>query len=203
MHKHRDDLQLAAGMIRADLLTEIRPEKIRELAPEGAILITCGDRDRVTGHFTGCQNIVPIHLISLNGGALLLSEGVDALSQQVITTNCREAMSLKGIRFIFCLSHFPCGKGDILDMNLKENILANLRAKNFLKNEFGSTVGVLSIVGIDWREAGLPGRDGVCLYSTGRDKQHAIKNFELGCESRSGVLRHHHSTHGDGASACC
>lgn len=200
MHKHHNDLRLAEKMIHADLLTEIRPEKIRELAPEGAILITCGDRDRVTGHFTGCQSIVPIHLIALNGGGLRLADGIDQSAKNLITGECIDAMSLKGIRFIFCLSHYPCGKGDILGMDLKTNIIANLQAKDYLKRTFGSAVGVLSMVGIDWREAGLPDRDGVCLYSTGRDKTNAIRGFP---DSRSSDSQHHHSTHGDSASACC
>ncbi len=179
MFAHQADLQLAAQMIHAGLLTEIRAEKIRELAPAGATLITCGDRDRVTGHVMGCQDIVPVHLIALNGGTLLLSDKVgDELSKQVIMNNCVETRALKDIHFVFCLSHFPCGKGDFLGMGLRENILANLRAKDFLKRTFGSAVGVLSMVGIDWREAGLPDKDGICLYSTGRDKQEAIIAFQ-------------------------
>lgn len=178
MDSNQVDLRMAEQMINAGLLTEINAEKIRTIAPGGAILITCGDRDRVTGHFTGCQDIVPIHLIALNGGALLLSDGIDADAQQVVLENCVEAIQLKNINFIFCLSHFPCGKGELLGMGLRENILANLRAKDFLKRRFGSTVGVLSMVGIDWREAGLPDKDGICLYSTGRDKQDAIIAFQ-------------------------
>ncbi len=195
MTSHHVDLRLAEQMITAGLLMEIRAEKIRAIAPEGAILITCGDRDRVTGHFTGCQDIVPIHLIALNGGALLLSDGVDAPAQQIIIRSCEEAMEIKGIRFIFCLSHFPCGKGELLGMGLRENILANLRAKDFLKRRFGSAVGVLSMVGVDWREAGLPDKDGICLYSTGRDKQDAIIAFQ-----QPDHQPHPHSHHGGCAS---
>jgi len=178
---HEAGFLLAQQLIQAGILEELSPEKIRHLAPQGAILITCGDRDRITGHLSGCQRIVDIHLIALNGGAILLGEGVDEKRKHTIIEECHDAMYLKEIHFIFSLSHFPCGKGDLLGMSLQQNILANLQGKDVLKASFlsiGIKVRVLPIVSIDWRESGLANEDGVRLYGTKRNKVHAIKHFD-------------------------
>lgn len=175
---HKAGFLLARQLIEAGILDELSPDRIRHLAPKGAILITCGDRDRVTGHLSGCQKIVPIHLIALNGGAILLGEGINPERKQIILEECRDGMKLKDIHFILSLSHFPCGKGDELGMSLQKNILANLEGKDALKTFFGRGVGVLTVISIDWREAGFSGLDGVHLYGTGRNKAHAIKNFD-------------------------
>lgn len=191
---HTADFLFAQQLIQAGILEELSPERIRHLAPKGAVLITCGDRDRVTGHLTGCQKIVPIHIIALNGGAILLGEGIDEKRRQIIVEECRDAMHLKELHFIFSLSHFPCGKGDLLGMSLKQNILANLQGKNVLKEIFGSGVRILPIISIDWREAGLADEDGVRLYGTKRNKIHAITHFNPEKPNRHHHEHHHHPT---------
>lgn len=175
---HAAGFLLARQLIDAGILVELSPERIRHVAPKGAVLITCGDRDRVTGHLSGCQKIVPIHVIALNGGSLLLGKGIDETRQRTIMEDCRDALTMKDIHFVFNLSHFPCGKGDALSMGLQANILANLQGKNVLKEFLGKDVGVLTIISIDWREAGIPGVGGVHLYGTGRNKIHAITHFD-------------------------
>ena len=183
--KHRHDFLLAQELINAGLLTEINAAEIQASAPEGAVLITCGDRDRVTGLLSGCQRIIPVHVLSLNGGALLLSDGIDATRQQVLLEECVEAMFLKNLRFVFNLSHFPCGKGEALGIDLRNNILANLNGKSLLKKvfrqyEFPKKPKVLPIISIDWRSA--PGNmqaDVIKLYATSLAHWHAIANFSI------------------------
>ena len=183
MERQACDFILAQSLINADLLTELEPERIRKIAPAGAILITCGDRDRFTGHLSGCQSIIPVHILSLNGGALLLGDGIDDVRKQVLFEDCVEAMRLKGICFVFNLSHFLCGKATELGIGLRENILANLQGKKALRRQLfqanlPSKTGVLPIISIDWRSA--PGdlqNDTIKLYATGLRHQNAIAHF--------------------------
>ncbi len=108
MERKACDFRLAQSLIDAGLLTELEPERIRKIAPTGAVLITCGDRDRFTGHLSGCQRIIPVHILSLNGGALLLGDGIDEKRKRILLEDCIEAMFLKKLCFIFSLSHYPC-----------------------------------------------------------------------------------------------
>ena len=167
------DFLLAQSLINAGLLTELEPDRIRNIAPTGAVLITCGDRDRFTGHLSGCQRIIPVHILSLNGGALLLGDGIDERRKQIILEDCVEAMHLKNLCFVFNLSHHPCGKSTALGIDLRKNILANLEGKKALREKLSqaklpSKTGVLPIISIDWRSA--PGdlqSDTIRLYATG------------------------------------
>lgn len=147
------------------------------------MLITCGDRDRFTGHLSGCQRIIPVHILSLNGGALLLGDGIDEKRKRILLEDCIEAMFLKKLCFIFSLSHYPCGKSAVLGIGLRENILANLEGKRALREKISqsnlpSKTGVLPIISIDWRSA--PGdlqNDTIKLYATGLRHQNAIAHF--------------------------
>lgn len=183
MAQNTCDFTLAMNLIQAGLLTELEPKRIQRIAPTGAVLITCGDRDRFTGHLSGCQRIIPVHILSLNGGALLLGSEIDEVRQQVLLEDCIEAMRLKELCFVFNLSHFPCGKATALGIGLRENILANLQGKEKLRRalnqaELPSKTGVLPIISIDWRSA--PGDmqdDTIKLYGTGLRYRDRISSF--------------------------
>lgn len=183
--KYRHDFLLAQALIAAELLTEINAAEIQRMAPEGAVLITCGDRDRITGLLSGCQRIIPVHILSLNGGALLLSDGIDDRRQHILLEDCVEALLLKELKLIFNLSHFPCGKGEALGIDFRNNILANLNGKRLLKETFGryelpQKIRVLSIISIDWRSAPEEMRaDVIKLYATSLSHRTSIANFVL------------------------
>lgn len=171
--------RLAKELIAAHMLEEIQPEGIRKKAPSGAVLIGCGDRDRFSGFFVGCTAIIPIHPIALNGGGLLLGDDIDETRRQIILEDCTDALRMKQMNFVFILSHFPCGKATALGIGLRDTILKTLEGKRFLKKHLHGVVhGVLPLISIDWRGAGIEGEDGIKIYATHLHKADTIASFD-------------------------
>lgn len=175
-----DGFELAKGLISEKVLEELKPEWVRSEAPNGAVLISCGDRDRFDGFFSGCASIIQVHPIVLNGGGLLLADGIDEDRRRIILEDCQAAFEMKKMDFVFLLSHFPCGKAGSLHIGLRETILKTLEGKKILKKHLGTKVRkVLPIIGIDWRQAGIDGEDGVKLYAAHISKANVIASFGL------------------------
>lgn len=174
------EFMLAEGLIQAGLLREIDATRIKERAPNGAVLISCGDRDRFKQHFTGCNGIVDVHPVCLNGGGVLLGNDVDAVRQNVILEECAEAFEVKGLSFILDLSHFPCGKCAKLGFGFRETVLRTLEGKAFLKKNIPLKFdGVLPLISIDWRNAHIKQEHGVKLYAAHLQNMGAIASFQL------------------------
>lgn len=127
------EFMLAEGLIQAGLLREIDAAHIKERAPNGAVLICCGDRDRFKQHFTGCNGITDVHPICLNGGGILLGNNVDPIRRDVILEDCIEAFAVKHLSFILDLSHFPCAKCAKRTFGFRDTVLRTLEGKAFLK----------------------------------------------------------------------
>ncbi|MBP9728258.1 MAG: hypothetical protein KBD27_02670 [Candidatus Moranbacteria bacterium] len=179
MIENHDDFVLAEALIQAGLLQEIRGDQLKEKAPNGAVLITCGDRDRFKAHFTGCNGFVDVHPICLNGGGVLLGKDIDVVRQRVIVEDCVEAFAVKSLSFVLTLSHFPCGKCTKLGIGLREIALKTLEGKIHLKQHIpkDSLKGVLPLISIDWRNAHIKQEHGVKLYAMRRQDATAIAGF--------------------------
>lgn len=177
---HHSDFDFADDLIGHGLLQEIKPEWIREKAPHGVVLISCGDRDRHTGYLSGCSSIVPVHSIMLDGGGILLGNDVDDIDRYTILKHCKHALDRKKINFVFTLSHFPCGMAEDLGFDLRATILKTIEGKAFLKRRLGSLVnGVLPIISIDWNDLTDERNErNVKLYAVHRCNAHAIASFE-------------------------
>lgn len=192
------EFMLAEGLIQAGLLQEIDAPRIRERAPQGAVLIACGDRDRFSQHFTGCSGLTAVHPVCLNGGGVLLGDHVDVLRRRVLLDECVEAFDVKGLSFVLDLSHFPCGKCTKLGLGFRDTVLRTLEGKAFLKRSIPASrlKGVLPLISIDWRNAHIKQEHGVKLYAAHLQNMEAIASFEL---PESGIAlpapyrdRHHH-----------
>lgn len=175
------EFMLAEGLIQAGLLQEIDASRIKERAPNGAVLIACGDRDRFSQHFTGCSGLTAVHPICLNGGGVLLGDHVDVLRRRVLLDECVEAFDVKGLSFILDLSHFPCGKCAKLGYGFRDTVLRTLEGKAFLKRCIPTNrlKGVLLLISIDWRSAHIKQEHGVKLYAAHLQNMEAIASFEL------------------------
>lgn len=195
MNPHADFI-LAEALIQAGLLQEIRGDRLREKAPDGAVLITCGDRDRFKAHFTGCNGFVNVHPICLNGGGVLLGTDVDVVRQRIIIEDCVEAFAVKGLSFILSLAHFPCGKCAKLGISFQDIVLKTLEGKAHLKKHIprDSLTGVLPLVSIDWRSAHIKQEHGVKLYALRLQDAKAIAGFRQ-TNGRYVALRPHRSNH--------
>ncbi len=191
MSEIHSDFVLAESLIQAGYLQEIRGDQLREKAPNGAVLITCGDRDRFKAHFTGCNGFVDVHPICLNGGGVLLGRDVDATRQRIIVEDCVEAFTVKNLSFVLTLSHFPCGKCAKLGIGLREIALKTLEGKTYLKQHIPKDRlnGVLPLVSIDWRSAHIKQEHGVKLYAMSRQDAPAIAGF--GRNGHTVPSRHH------------
>ncbi len=180
------EFMLAEGLIQAGLLKEIDGPHIKKEAPNGAVLIACGDRDRFSQHFTGCSGLTAVHPVCLNGGGVLLGDHVDVLRRRVLLDECVEAFAVKGLSFILDLSHFPCGKCAKLGIGFRDTVLRTLEGKAFLKRSIPASrlKGVLPLISIDWRNAHIRQEHGVKLYAASLKDMEAIASFEL---SESGI----------------
>ena len=175
------EFMLAEGLIQAGLLQEIDAPRIKERAPNGAVLIACGDRDRFSQHFTGCSGLTAVHPVCLNGGGVLLGDHVDIVRRRVLLDECVEAFDVKGLSFILDLSHFPCGKCAKLGYGFRDTVLRTLEGKAFLKRCIPADrlKGVLPLISIDWRSAHIKQEHGVKLYAAHLQNMEAIASFEL------------------------
>lgn len=192
------DFTLAQELIEAKLLQPIDADHLRkERASAGAILISCGDKDRFKQHFGGCSGITDVHSICLNGGGVLLAEGIDPLRQQILLEECRESLELKGLRFIFDLAHFPCGKCAKLGIDLRHTILNTLQGKNILKKSISPALlhGVLPLISIDWREASSGRERGVMLYGVKRQDAGTIAKFGMATQRHASTYVSHVLSH--------
>ncbi len=188
---------LAEGLIQAGLLQEIDAPRIKECAPNGAVLISCGDRDRFKHHFVGCNSFTDVHPICLNGGGVLLGDHVDPVRRRVLLEECDEAFTVKDLSFILDLSHFPCGKCTKIGLGFRDMVLRTLEGKAFLKRSIPASrlKGVLPLISIDWRSAHIKQEHGVKLYAAHLQNMEAIASFQL---TESGIAlpapyrdRHH------------
>lgn len=186
------EFMLAEGLIKAGLLQEIDAPRIKERAPNGAVLIACGDRDRFSQHFTGCSGLTAVHPVCLNGGGVLLGDHVDILRRRVLLEECVEAFDVKGLSFVLDLSHFPCGKCAKLGYGFRDTVLRTLEGKAFLKRAIPASrlKGVLPLISIDWRNAHIKQEHGVKLYAAHLQNMEAIASFELS-EPGDMQLPHH------------
>ena len=196
MTENHNDFVLAETLIQAGLLQEIRGDQLKEKAPNGAVLITCGDRDRFKAHFTGCNGFIDVHPICLNGGGVLLGKDVDIVRQRIIVEDCVEAFTVKGLSFVLSLSHFPCGKCAKLGIGLRDIALKTLEGKTHLKQHIpkDSLTGVLPLMSIDWRNAHIKQEHGVKLYAMRRQDAATIAGFGRTI-SDFPVARHFDTTH--------
>ncbi len=190
------EFMLAEGLIQAGLLQEIDAPRIKERAPNGAVLISCGDRDRFKHHFTGCNGIVDVHPICLNGGGVLLGDHVDIVRRRILLEDCVEAFDVKGLSFVLDLAHFPCGKCTKLGYGFRETVVRTLEGKAFLKRSIPANrlKGVLPLISIDWRNAHIKQEHGVKLYAAHLQNLEAIASFELS-ESGIALPTHHQERH--------
>lgn len=181
MERLYPEFMLAEGLIQAGLLQEINASRIKERAPNGAVLIACGDRDRFKHHFVGCTGFTDVHPICLNGGGILLGDHVDILRRRVLLEECVEAFMVKDLSFILDLSHFPCGKCAKLGYGFRDTVLRTLEGKAFLKRSIpGDRLkGVLPLISIDWRNAHIKQEHGVKLYAVHLQNLEAIASFNL------------------------
>lgn len=126
------DLRMITALRNGGVLRNTRPSIDEEL--NGAITVICGDADRVlellSHHTDHCQRYRKekrVHLLSLNGGALLLaphSPFVRSYGDRVLKEHIEGAMNLKHIHDVSLYNHVPCGMAyghgldvfDVLDM---------------------------------------------------------------------------------------
>ncbi|MBP9698299.1 MAG: hypothetical protein KBD65_03865 [Candidatus Moranbacteria bacterium] len=194
------EFMLAEELIQAGLIQEIDSDRLKQRAPDGAVLISCGDRDRFRQHFDGCSGIVSVHPLCLNGGGILLAPGVCPTRQQVLVEDCAESMHIKGMRFVFSLSHFPCGKCSKFAFGFRDTALKTLAGKVHLKESIprGQLDGVLPLISIDWRSAHIKQEHGVKLYAMRLQDAAAIASFgrlKDGHAPMGHSVEHGHITH--------
>lgn len=142
------------------LLQEIKPDAFRG-GENGSILITCGDRDRITDIFYHLREMAEIQTIGLNGGGILLGDNSFDSRRQIIIEDCYDAHVLKGSRLIKTLGHFPCGKARLCGFTVRDVVLMTLKGKRYIRTMLGNRIRdlhILPLIHIDWRCSDTPGK---------------------------------------------
>ncbi len=135
-------------------LVQIKDDRLKNLGLKGIIAATCPDGDHfldVSGHL--CRYNQRVHLLALNGGAMLMSPQNKAyeLDGAALIRNTSAAWEMGKGKTILLLSHWPCGRArhdvvpvqDVIRQTLEadETITAHLQVSEEV---------VLPLFHIDW-----------------------------------------------------
>lgn len=104
----------------------------------GFIFCVCGDCDRFPESYRYQKNLIKSsgcgvrpHLISLNGGPLLIPEisplNVDGESR-VMKRQIADSLKLKGLDVVLAMLHAPCGAAGVAQLSIEETFSLYLRA---------------------------------------------------------------------------
>jgi hypothetical protein len=134
-----------------DLVTQLREAKVfqdvadnRLEQANGIILVACGDGDELPELLSfiqarmSSQELNPrIHLINLNGGALLIPKEspVNSGEGDFIVSHVLEAAQLKGISSVALYVHAPCGKARTQNLTLEQIIFLLFLAKQQIQTK--------------------------------------------------------------------
>ncbi len=159
-----------------EILQEIKVDAFNN-EKNGSILITCGDRDRITDIFSHLREMNKLHVLSLNGGGILLSDSY-YFRRDVILEDCLDASRIKGSTLIKTLGHFPCGKAFQRGHNAKDIALMILEGKRNLRKALQARIGdlhILPLMHVDWRDSDTPER--------------GLKTYVLQCRDYDTILK--------------
>lgn len=136
-------------------LQEIKPGRLRDLAKEGMILVTCSDGHYSRDIFQHLGEYADrIHMLGLNGGAINLSPLNPHYQKDglVLINNIQEAWELGKGRVIVLLSHFNCGRAGKLGYSVQRVITDTLLGDDNLVQSMGVDKNVvLPLLHVDWQ----------------------------------------------------
>ena len=134
-------------LILGDVLERIEEHRLDQ--SEGAILVCCGDADRVFEKVTfhastqlGYREEPRIHLVAVNGGPLGIphhspvnSAGETLGADAYLLRQIRGARNLKGINTVVLCAHAPCGMADLAGLNVFQIVELLIAAKRRVREE--------------------------------------------------------------------
>lgn len=148
----------------ADVLRRLRDEGIIEEVragamhlEEGMIVVSCADGDQMEDEFEHLRALfhhasasARIHLLALNGGALLISpHWPNTSAGNVLVEHIRQAEELKGTKTVALFTHVPCGAAGIVKWGVAQLIDQLINAKQRLK-EKNPSITVICLLHVDW-----------------------------------------------------
>ncbi|KKR04621.1 MAG: hypothetical protein UT30_C0005G0024 [Candidatus Uhrbacteria bacterium GW2011_GWF2_39_13] len=154
------DMEVIKVLRREGIFEDGNTQKLE--SPDGEIVVTCADGDQMPDMFShqceladkGGWPVRP-HVLSLHGGAMLMAEDCPLYQEfrvdELLLQHIREAegKDLKGIGTVFLYIHVPCGAAGLAKLNLVNQIVFLMRAKERVK-EIDSTNKVLCFVHVDY-----------------------------------------------------
>lgn len=135
-------------------LVQIKDDRIKTLGITGIIAATCPDGDHfldVSGHL--CRYNHRVHLLALNGGAMLMSPSNKGYAQDgaALISNTSAAWEMGKGKTILLLSHWPCGRARHDVVPVQDVIRQTLEADETITAKLQvSEEVVLPLFHVDW-----------------------------------------------------
>ena len=162
MPLRKSDDHALRSLRRGGVLRDIEQNQLD--ASNGVILIACGDGDQFHDLFRhkidifAAQRDAPrIHALTLNGGALVLSErsplNKSLPNDLVLLDHIRGAIKLKEILTVAIYVHAPCGMAKLHGINFEGTIQLLVEAKRRIRRELAHPdLKVAAFCHVDWED---------------------------------------------------
>jgi hypothetical protein len=142
----KETVQGINEFIECDVFQDIDGHRLDQ--SKGVIQVACGDGDQFPDIYRHHRKICRenhgherVHPITLDGGALLLSERSPLLvaglpEDKVILHNIADAFMLKGFPTVALYAHAPCGRGSKAGVDIYQAAQLLIEGKARVKNTF-------------------------------------------------------------------
>ncbi len=141
MHISPTDRNLVREMREFGVLRDAEGHRLDQAS--GVILVACADGDQMpdlfrfqAGMSDGQREVPRVHVLALNGGALLIPDGspiTNVGEDRVIIEHLRGAQGLKGISTVALYVHAPCGMAYGAQLSFEGVIGLLMQAKTRVK----------------------------------------------------------------------
>ncbi len=156
-HLHEEDKNFLNQLRQENILEEVKPKSL-DLS-NGAIAVVCADGDQFFDYYNHVTSLAKeqlgrerVHIMALNGAALLLSnEWPDKEEGVVLRRHINVAVDLKEIHTIILYVHAPCGAAGICHFDAKKVLDLLVQAKDNVK-QIRPDIKVICFVHVDWGE---------------------------------------------------
>jgi len=156
-HLHAEDKNFLNQLRRDNVLEEVELKSL-DLS-NGVIAVVCADGDEFFDYYTHIAGLEKqqlgrerVHILALNGAALLLSnEWPDKEEGLVLRRHINAAVDLKDIHTVVLYTHAPCGAAGMCSMGAQKILDLLIQAKENVK-QIRSDIKVICFVHVDWGE---------------------------------------------------
>lgn len=124
-----EDIKILQNWRKSKAIVEVDKTKLQKAAPNGVILVMCGDGDRSVETIDYLKTQLPkhrFHLHALNGGPLRFNPEVPIPTEirvdRQMAVDLLNSRSMKEIPTLILMAHWPCGLAGKLSLGIRDAI---------------------------------------------------------------------------------